>query len=182
MRDIADAWQMEITGLSWEFEKLLRDLGPGEINFRTDPGSWSIAENLAHIIRVNASYYPVFDEILAKQYKPPFIRKIPFVVNAMGNLLQRSMSGTFKTKTFPMWEPSRQEYDLDVVAEFNRQQMELSAYVQKLDPYFETGLVIQSPANRWLVYTLDQAIDIIIAHEKRHLKQSQKVLEIQKNI
>ena len=181
MRDKADAWQMEITRLSWEFEKLLGNLGPEHINYRPDPGSWSIAENLAHLIRVNGSYYPIFDNILGQNFKPPLIRKIPFLVNAVGNLLHRSMGSKFKTKTFTVWEPSQKEYDLDLVAEFHKQQMELSAYIQKLDPYFESGLVIHSPANRWVVYTLDKGIEIIIAHEQRHLEQSKNILEMQQN-
>lgn len=179
MRDKADAWQMEITTISWEFEKLLKDLSLSEINFSPSPSSWSIAENLSHLIRLNESYYPIFDQLIAGDYNPPFVGKFSFLVNSMGNLLSRAMSSKTKTKTFAIWEPARREYDLHIAAEFNNHQMELSAYIQKLDPFFESGTVIHSPVNRLLVYSLDKAIEIIIAHEKRHLEQSKNILSVQ---
>lgn len=176
MRDKSDAWQMEITTITWEFEKLLEDLGVHELNFRPSPSSWSIAENLSHLIRLNKSYYPIFDQLIDGQYKSPMMGKIPFMVKAMGNLLFRAMGSKSKTKTFAKWEPVRKVYDLDIAAEFSEHQMELSAYIQKLDPFFESGAVIHSPVNRLLVYSLDKSIDIIIAHEKRHLEQSKNLM------
>ncbi|MEX2591158.1 MAG: DinB family protein [Anditalea sp.] len=176
MKDKADAWQMEIATISWEFEELLKDLSYAEINLKPQPSSWSIAENLSHLIRLNESYYPIFDQVIAGNYKPPFIGKVFFLAKSFGNLLYRAMTSKGKTKTFAIWEPVQSEFDLDIAEEFNRHQMELSAYVQKLDPFFETGTVIHSPAHRFLVYPLDKAIDIIIAHEKRHLEQSKSIL------
>lgn len=176
MRDKSDAWQMEVTTITWEFEKLLKDLGVNEINYSPSPTSWSIAENLSHLIRLNESYYPIFDQLIKGQYKTPMMGKIPIMVKAMGNLLFRAMRSKSKTKTFDIWAPARKEYELDIIAEFSKHQMELSAYLQKLDPYFESNLVIHSPVNRLLVYSLDKSIDILIAHEKRHLEQSKNLL------
>lgn len=176
MKDKADAWQMDIATISWEFEELLKDLTASEINLKPQPSSWSIGENLSHLIRLNQSYYPIFDQLIAGNYEPPLISKIRFLPKFFGNLLYRAMSSKGKTKTFAIWEPVHSEVDLDIAEEFNRHQMKFSAYIQKLDPFIETGTVIHSPVNRLLVYPLDKAIDIIIAHEKRHLEQSKGIL------
>lgn len=176
MKDKADALQMEITSISWEFEKLLNDLNEEDINYRPNPSSWSIAENLSHLIRVNESYYPIFDQLIAGTYKAPLIGKISFLANSFGNLLHKAMASKRKTKTFTLWEPESKNYDLEIAADFNKHQMELSVYIEKLDPFFETGTIIHSPVNRLLVYPLDKAADIIIAHEKRHLEQSKIIL------
>jgi len=179
MRDKADAIQMEITTITWEFEKVIKNLSFDELNFKSEPSSWSIAENLAHLIRLNESYYPLFDQLIAGNYKPPLIGKIDFLVKAIGNLLHKSMTSKIKTKTFPIWQPRHSQYELDIIEKFSTHQMEFSAYLQKLDPFFERNIVIHSPANRFLVYTLDQAVEIIIAHEKRHLNQIRNILSIQ---
>lgn len=176
MKDKADAWQMEIATISWEFDNLLEDLSPSEINLKPRPNSWSIGENLSHLIRVNESYYPIFDQLLAGNYEPPLLGKVGFLANFFGNLLYRAMSSKGKTKTFAIWEPVQSEIGVDIGKEFNRHQMDLSAYIQKLDPFIETGTIIHSPVNRLLVYPLDKAIDVIIAHEKRHLEQSKGIL------
>lgn len=180
MRDKADAWQMELTTITWKFEKVIKDLSQEEINFRPAPSSWTIAENLSHLIRLNESYFPIFDQVISGEYKPPFTGKITFLVNSMGKLIYRAMEAKSKTKTYALWDPVQRVYDLDIAGEFNRHQMELSAYIQKLDPFFECGTVIHSPANRLLVYSLDKAVEILIAHEKRHLEQSKNILSAQR--
>jgi hypothetical protein len=175
MKDKADAWQMDIATISWEFEELLKDRNYEEINLKPQPSTWSIAENLSHLIRLNESYYPIFDQIIAGNYTPPIIGKIKLLAKAFGNLLYRAMTSKGKTKTFAIWEPVQGTFDPDIAEKFFQHQMELSAYIQKLDPFLETGMVIHSPANRFLVYPLDKAIEIIIAHEKRHLEQSKNI-------
>lgn len=42
----------------------------------------------------------------------------------------------------------------------------------------QKGVVISSPANKNIVYKLDKAFEIIIAHEKRHFEQSKDVLQL----
>lgn len=181
MTDKADACQMEITTITWEFEKLLKNLSLNELNFKPDSSSWSIAENLAHLIRLNESYYPIFNQLIIGNYKPPLIGKVDFLVKTMGNLLHKSMTSKTKTKTFLIWRPLQSHFDLDIAERFSTHQMELSAYLQKLDPFFEKNTVIHSPANRFIVYTLDKAIDLIIAHEKRHFGQIKTILAIQRD-
>jgi hypothetical protein len=129
MTDKADAFQMEITTTTWEFEKLLKNLSVNELNFKPDSSSWSIAENLAHLIRLNESYYPIFNQLTSGSYKPTLIGKVDFLVKAIGNLLYKSMTSKTKTKTFPIWKPLQSHFDLDIAESFGTHQMELSAYI-----------------------------------------------------
>lgn len=178
MRDKADAWQMEITSMTWEYEKTIKkQSGLVELNFKPGPGSWSIGEILSHLIQVNSSYFPIFDQVIAGTYQPPFLGKLPFYVNAVGSLLKKSMNSKSKVKTFALWEPKNEEFRADILIEFSSHQMELSSYIQQLEPFLSNGTVIHSPANRFLVYSLEKAIEIIIAHEKRHLQQCKNILE-----
>jgi len=176
MSDKVDAWQMEITSITWEFEKITENLELDELNFKPHPNSWSMAENLLHLIRLNSSYFPIFDQIMCDNYRPPFLAKLPFLAATVGKLLYGSMNSKTKVKTFAIWEPSSTHHTQNILQEFNKHQMELSAYIQKLEPFFEKGKIIHSPANKLLVYELDKAIDILIAHEKRHLRQCKTIL------
>ncbi len=173
MRDKADAWQMEIASITWEFKKMAEKLEPGDIHYKPDQSVWSIAENLSHLIQINSSYFPIFDQVIQDLYKAPFLAQLPYVPNVIGQLLHRSMTSQGKTRTFRQWEPSPV---LDgIVSQFKDHQMEFSSYVQKLEPFVEKGAIIHSPASRLLPYRLDQAIDILVAHEKRHLNQCKNV-------
>ena len=171
MKEIADQWQMRITELSWAFEQALNALPPSNFNWKPQPDVWSIAEIVDHLNRVNRSYFPAFERILAKKHQKPVLGYLPFLGNKVGDLILRSMSKPDRVKTFATWEPADSLLDPRIIRDFHEIQHELSAYIQKLDPYFETNLMISSPINKWIVYPLDTAIPIILAHENRHLEQ-----------
>ena len=47
--------------------------------------------------------------------------------------------------------------------------------IQDNQPLLEKDVVIPSPANRYIVYKLRKAIEVIVAHEERHLNQAMEV-------
>jgi hypothetical protein len=42
----------------------------------------------------------------------------------------------------------------------------------------EQGVVISSPANKYFVYKLGKAFEIVVTHEQRHFNQSKEVLQL----
>ncbi len=171
MKEKADTWQMELANIAWEFEKTLENSELAELNQKPMPNAWSVSEVIDHLINVNTSYFSTFDQIIKKEYKTPLMGRIPILGRKVGSLILSAMSSPKKTETFKMWEPSSRFYDNSLFDKFYDQQHELSSYVQKLEPFLNKQLMISSPANKWVVYELDQAIEIIMAHEKRHLGQ-----------
>src|SRR5690606_532751 len=174
MRDRADAWQMEIAYITWEFKKMTENTNPTDIHYKPAPQVWSIAENLSHLIQIDSSYFPIFDQIIQGSFKAPLLAQLPYLPGAIGQLLHRSMTSKSKMKTFRKWQPSAVLED--IFPQFKNHQMELSNYIQQLEPYLEQGTVIHSPASKLLPYKLDQAIDILVAHEKRHLLQCKNLV------
>jgi hypothetical protein len=176
MKEIADQWQMRITELTWGFEQLLKDLPSTKFNRKSASGAWSVAEIVDHLIRVNRSYFPTFDAILTGTYPKPLLAYIPPIGKKMGQFILKSMDKPDRVKTFEPWEPQKSLFDERIVKEFYALQHELSAYIQRLDPHFEQNLMISSPINQWIVYPLDTAVHILLAHERRHLAQIQRQL------
>ena len=79
-------------------------------------------------------------------------------------------------KTFPIWEPSTSEISGDIIDRFSRHQEALKHLIESSEDLVAAGTVISSPANKHLVYKLETAFDIIIAHEQRHFEQAREVL------
>lgn len=167
---------MKITEISWSYEQVLKDIPNSKFNWKPTPKEWSVAETIDHVMRVNRSYFPTFDQIIAHAHKPPLLGRIPFLGRKTGELILKSMYSPSKTKTFPVWKPAKSLIDPAIIRRFLDLQHELSAYIQKLEPYFGNDLMIKSPASPWVVYTLDQTIPIILAHEERHLKQVKNII------
>ena len=149
-----------------------------KIHKKPNPKSWSIAENIEHLITINKTYFPIFEKLQNGTYQGAFIGKFPFFTNLFGNLIYKSVSdgGKKKQKTFPLWEPRVTDGDDTILQRFQEHQEDLKDWIIKMEPFVGKHQIIHSPANKLIVYSLEKAIEIIIAHEQRHLDQAKNLL------
>ncbi|WP_118972735.1 DinB family protein [Taibaiella koreensis] len=173
-------WQQKLDELSREFRERFADLPEDELKRKPNAQTWSIAENMQHLITVNESYFPLLEQLKGGTYKPPFLSRIPFFVKFMGNTLLKSVEPARKNKmrTFPMWEPVAADIHGDIVTDFEKHQSALKQAIAAAAPFLEKDTVIASPVNRNIVYTLEKAFDIIVTHEERHLNQAIEAFEV----
>jgi hypothetical protein len=148
-----------------------------QLNQKMNPQVWSIAQIIEHLIIINSTYFPIVDALNHGTYTIPLIGKISFIPTLLGKLLLKSMKGnrSQKTKTFPIWEPSQSEIDGNIILRFKKHQEELKSMIKQCEHHIKSHAIISSPANRYIVYPLSMAIDIIIAHEFRHIEQAKEV-------
>jgi hypothetical protein len=172
------SWKEQVNQVSKEVQAEFGDLSNVQIYIRTEPNKWSVAENLQHLIQVNESYFPIFERLEKETFQHAFIGKFEFFRNLFGNMIYQSVAdgGKKKVKTFPLWEPKFNDKDEDVIEKFLQHQETLKNWIEILQPWIEKDAVIHSPANKIIVYTLPKALDIIVAHERRHLEQAKKAL------
>lgn len=151
-----------------EFGTLTSEL----LNWKPNSSTWSIAQNLDHLIVVNETYYPVLASLKEGSYKTPFIAKIGFMVSFLGKTVLKAVQPDRqkKMKTFPIWEPTTSRVSEDILKKFEIHQNELKQKIEQAKGLVEKGTIISSPANRNIVYKLETAFDIIVSHEQRHLE------------
>lgn len=173
-----DLWINKLHEISDEVNQTFGDVAREKLYLRPNSESWSIAENLDHLIRVNSSYFPIFQKLEAGTFRGAFIGKVSLFPKLLGNAIYKSVSdgGEKKVKTFPLWEPSINEKEGDILFEFQKHQQELKNWIRRMEPFVERKLIIHSPVNRLIVYSLEKAFDIIVSHEKRHVYQARRVL------
>lgn len=171
-------WTQEINDISEEVQILFGALPTATLYQKPHPNTWSIAENLQHLITLNSTYFPIFKKLKDGSIKRPFVGNFRFFTNLFGNMIFKSVSdgGKKKIKTFPLWEPKLVESKASIIEEFIAHQTQLKDQIKSLQLFIEKEAVIYSPANKLIVYTLPQALDIIIAHERRHLEQAKRLL------
>jgi len=154
-----------------------------ELNWKPNSKSWSIAQNMNHLIVMNNTYFPIIESIQKGTYKTPFLSKFDFIVSFFGNMILKSVQPNRKKKmkTFPIWEPLKSEIPIGIIDRFIEHQSKLIMMIKNSEDLLEKGTIISSPANKNIVYKLGTAFKIIIAHEQRHFLQSKEVLEIINN-
>lgn len=175
-----DKWTQAIDRVTAAFEAEFGRLSPEQLNRHPEAGRWSISQHLAHLIKVNESYYPVLAALHEGSYKVPWVGKIGFLVRYFGQLILRSVQpgAPRKLKTFPIWEPGPANGGTDILDRFRRHQAGLKRHINDAEDLLDRGVVISSPANANIVYKLETAFDILVAHEERHLQQARDTLKL----
>lgn len=172
-------WIKELEKINSEVKETFGALTVEKLHAKPDSRKWSVAENLQHLIQVNESYFPIFERLQKGTFQHAFIGNFGFFRKLFGNMIYKSVAdgGKKKIKTFPLWEPKSIDKDEDIVEKLLQQQQILNNWIVTLQPWIEKEAIIHSPANKVIVYTLPKALDIIVAHEKRHLNQAKVALK-----
>ncbi|SHF99965.1 DinB superfamily protein [Salegentibacter echinorum] len=169
--------------LSIKFSREFGHCDLATLNFKPDEKSWSIAQILAHLIKVNESYFPLFTQLQEGKYSLPVTGRIGFVVNFFGKTLLKSVQPETKKKssTVPGWKPAKETFSEEILIEFNEVQEALKNHIENSEVLLHQKAIISSPANKFIVYRLETAFQILVAHEERHFQQAKRVLEIEQS-
>ncbi|MDW7694512.1 DinB family protein [Flammeovirgaceae bacterium SG7u.111] len=175
-------WTSQLDNTTQEFQQSFSALSGEELNWKPSPDTWSIAQNIDHLIVINQSYFSALSELRAGRYKLPFIAKFGFLVSYLGKFILNASKPDRKKKikTFAIWEPANSQLPTDVLARFAAHQELLKREIEASAGLVAKGAVLCSPANQNIVYKLEAAFDIIVAHEQRHLAQAKEVLGLMK--
>jgi hypothetical protein len=170
-------WVNRLDTVSNKVDKQFSTLTHEQLNWKLSTDKWSIAEVLEHLNLVNASYDETLTASANGKSDMGFTGKIGFIVNFLGDIIYKSVEPTraSRTKTFPVWEPSQSDISKAVIEDFKKHQEVIKKLIQDNQPLLEKDVVIPSPANRYIVYKLRKAIEVIVAHEERHLNQAMEV-------
>lgn len=176
MSSLSEKWTLDIKKLSdaiqSEFGHLPADLLASKISEK----DWSIAEIFSHIITVNESYYPLFDQIQKGKYVYSMLGNFAFIRKYFGNIILKSVLPTNpkKQKTLPLWQPKTDIDSQTIIGDVQTHFIDLSSRIENLEPLIKRNVTIASPANDMIVYDIQTALDIIVAHMKRHFEQARR--------
>ncbi len=169
-------WTDDIDLITSAFVKSFGSLDHESLNRKINPETWSIAQNIDHLIVINNTYYPIIEAVKSGTYTLPWHGRIAMISNFFGRILLKSVQPDRrkKMKTLPMWEPSKSEIPPGILHRFREEQDRLKKTIQGCSALLDQDTLICSPANRVIVYKLEKAFDIIVTHEKRHLAQARE--------
>lgn len=175
-----DRWTSQIDEITSDFRQSFGALTIGQLNWKPNQHTWSVGQNLDHLIVINSTYFPVINAIREGTYRLPFIARLDFMVSFFGRTVLKAVQPDRKKrmKTFPIWEPTKSDIKQDIWERFEKQQAELKMLIKSSSDLLERGTVISSPANKNIVYKLETAFDIIVSHERRHFEQAKEVERI----
>jgi len=173
-------WIDQIDETTKRFCQTFGELSNEQLNWKPHPATWSIAQNIDHLIVINETYFPVIDSIRKGTYRAPFISKIGFIVSFVGTTVLKAVQPDRKKKmkTLPIWEPTESTVPEGILERFEAHQSKLKDLIRNSKGLVDKRVVISSPANKNIVYKLETAFEIMVTHEQRHYEQSKEVQQL----
>jgi hypothetical protein len=169
----------EAEAVAGDAKTLFGRLNSEQLNWKPAADSWSVAQCLDHLITINYEYYPVFDRILKGEYRKTFLHDMPFLPAIFGRLMVKTLSpeSQRKLKSPGVARPSSSSIDPQIVDRFIAHQRETLVKMKSLEGMGPAGIIITSPFASVVVYSLLDTFRLIVAHERRHFAQAQRVME-----
>lgn len=174
-----------LTGLAKDvanIERRARDqFGPlteDQLNWSPEPGRWSIAQCLDHLLTANESYFPSFNAVATGTHKPTFWERLPVWPSICGTLIVNTVhpKTTRKTKAPKIYHVSASHLPADVLDRFCAQQQKLRDIFASLEGVDVDKTIVTSPVAVFVPYSLRDALLIVTLHEERHMQQAERVL------
>ena len=151
-----------------------------QLNWKSNPDSWSVGQCVDHIITTNRLYFKIFESLLDGSKPSNFWEKFPFFPGLFGKLIINSTKPVIdkKNKTVPVFEPSKSEISDDILNTFFETQKVLIDWIQKSDSVDHNNTIVTSPASKFITYSLHDVCQILAGHEERHLNQAGNVMKM----
>lgn len=169
----------EAEAIAADAKTLFGHLSAQQINWKPGADSWGVAQCLEHLIATNRAFYPQLDRIIAGEKRTTLWQRMPVLPGLFGKMLVKSQSPDShqKFKTMDLAQPSASAIDPQVVDRFVKNQRETMAKLQAMEKLDPAKIIITSPFLKVMTYSLLDAARLVVAHERRHFAQAQRVIE-----
>ena len=169
----------EMTTIADHAQLTFGNLSARQLNWKPSNEGWSIGQCFDHLITANKAYIPIIEQVLMGTKPSTSWEKIPLLPNLFGKLLIKYLSpqSTRKLKAPEVFKPSSSSIDQDIISRFIELQKQMILLMKRTEGFNLSGIKITSPALRFVTYSMIDAYEIIVVHEKRHVQQAERVLE-----
>lgn len=150
-----------------------------QLNWKQDEKSWSIAQCLDHLIKVDSMYFPIFESMRAGARPNSFLEKYSPLSGFFGRYLITAMmaENPKKMKTSRNAYPSSSDLGADIVDRFGKNNRELADRIRAISPDVDLASIITSPLAGFVTYSLDDCLTMLVVHEQRHVLQAKRTVD-----
>ena len=173
MKLITD-WITAIDSITKKFKRSFDNFTEEEMNYKPKENSWSVSQNIAHIILLNSSYFEHFEEIQSGNHTlPAFENMETFAQDSLLALMPYTSSDSLKqTKTWDIWQPPSGFIRKNILLDFEESQREFKKHITGFSNLSLASTFIKYPGHADFIFKLEDCINFLIEHENRHWNQA----------
>ncbi len=171
-----DALQSDVDHIIRRVRTRFSGLDGPSLNWAPVAGKWSVGRCLDHLIVANGLYLeriePAMAEARARGLTDPGLYR----GGAFGQWFRRQMEpGRGRFKVPRVFRPTDGEVSEFIVDSFLTQQEEVKAVIERGRDLDLAAIKIPSPVTAMLRFRVGDALGIVVAHERRHIAQAERV-------
>ena len=176
-----EAIKNQLDAVSQKAISVVNDVSLERLKQRPQPDRWSIAECIAHLSLSSQAEIEEIDDVIAQSPPQKISIEKEFKMDLLGRFLKWSLEPPpmffSKIKTTKDFQPINVEPLDRVLPTFLNLQEELKTRADRGNNLPLDRIKVVSPFNRKVKYNLFSFFHILLAHERRHLWQAEKVKE-----
>ncbi|HUG01680.1 MAG TPA: DinB family protein [Longimicrobiales bacterium] len=176
--EVAD-WIAESERQRDELRVLVDAHSTDALRWRPQPGGWSIAEHIRHLVLTNEEYIDALEESLGQTAAEGFAGHPPYASSFFGSRFLRSLEPPVERrfKTFKRLNPPSEPGSPDeVLAAFDAGMDRYEALLRSNARVDMGRARMRSPFLWLLKLTLAEAAQVVLAHNRRHLWLADEVI------
>ena len=183
----------DLTKLSGQFEvakkhieELLKDLTDDNLNQRPAGNSWSVAECIDHLSKIGKDYTGLIEAEINRGRENNIVSNGTYSFTWIGKMFFKPIEPPVKRKfkAPKIWKPVQEHSIEKTKTEFLSLQDKFIELLKKAKGLNLNKLKVVSPATRLVRFNLIDILNVLAAHQRRHLWQAEQVklkLKTQKN-
>lgn len=169
-------------------EALAGELSGRQLDWRPEPGRWSVGDCLEHLVGTGEAYLEVLDRAIREGRQQGRTGRGPFRHGMWDRWLVRLMEPppglglpapriVNPLKEDPEGSPEGEGSSAPVLSRFVDLQDRLTERLDRADGLELAGIRLSSPFVSWVRMDLGTAFALVAAHQRRHLWQAEQVTE-----
>jgi hypothetical protein len=167
-----------LNAISIGAQETFGNLSATQINWKPSENGWSVGQCFEHLIKTNELFYDELERIASGTRQNSFLENYSPLSSFFGNLLINSLkkdARKFKAPSQKIVPPS--EIDANIVELFAGHQSELIGKIKQTERADWRKIKITSPFMKLVTYKLSDGFQVVVEHEKRHIRQAERVMK-----
>ena len=168
----------EAEAITADADRTFGALTPAQLNWRPDASQWSVGQCLDHLIRTDAALGRALDDVITGSKRRRLLERIPGLPGFFGRLMVKSLGPqvTREMKAPATARPTTSAVPGDIVVRFLVNHDQTIERMRALASKDRAGTIITSPFANVVVYSALDACRIVVAHDRRHMAQAERVM------
>ena len=176
MSEIGEKIIANLKTISEDAKNSFGELSLEQINWRPSGDGWSVGQCFEHLIIANEMFYGELDKIADGTRRNSTLEKLSPLSGFFGNLMIKSLKKDerkYKAPSKNILPPS--EIDPNIIELFAAHQAEMIGKIELTSNADCRKTIVTSPFMKFMTYRLEDGFNIIVEHERRHLRQAERV-------